>query len=370
MQERISSQWVTDPKSAHREWRTSLLLTDRTYADQSQRLYISLFGRFCSWLEDQKLTILNIQEADLIRFLKTLLGRMGSQASNRTKRTYLAEITRVMSHLQDLGLLRDNPALHHLDNSFRQSTPLRIKNVAILSMSTREIYLESLAKKDSEIKAQEDVQSCAINFLLLDCGFTLKEIQKLSLEHASLVEHGRIHVPGHRNLAAREVPLTFEAQLWLTRWLKLRKELYITTLDEYSKVKTLYRRGFPLPSSSTYGGEKSVQRVFVTFLGKPGRSFGLRESGMALGYVRDFVIYKSARKVVLAGNSMPSEECEHGFTKGPQALRLLCMTKLFLSGKTYEQIMKFMGLSTTNQIHEIIRALNGRLPQSRRAISI
>lgn len=345
--------WIQNPASAHRQWRDGLVLAERAYAEQTQRVYNSLFGRFCAWLATQQCDLITMDQVDLARFLDTLKGRSGA-ASNRTQRTYVAEIDRVFSHLQSLGLRSDNPA-RHLLGMLRITTPLQPRSIKIPNTSTRANYLASLGKLDFARMEPEEVQSIAMNMLMLDCGLTLKEVQKLTLKHIAGLDRGELTAPGHRMLQPRTLKISDEALQWIRRWMEIRQDLNVITQVQYKALQSASKLGMTLTPAP--GVRKARGNVFVSFTGKSGRPLGLRGSGLVLDRLPDSTVFLSAQKVILAGKSLSDVERKAMTQKGPQALRNLCCATLVGRGMPTSDVAAFLGLQRNEQVWAMERAL-------------
>jgi integrase len=355
-----TSLWLSNPAEAHREWREGLAIADRAYAEQSQRLYLSLFGKFCVWLTGQKCNLQTITMADLGRFLDTLKGRNGKEAANRTKRTYVAEIDRVFAHLQNLEVRQDNPARSFLE-ILRLTTPLRPRSIKLPAVDTRARYVEGLKKLSSVEMHSEDIQCAAMNLLMLDCGLTLKELQKMSLLHVSEVSLGYVTAPGHRLLEQRRTSLTPEAQHWLKRWLDVRKTLKAMSPGQYRQLSKKALLG----SDAIKGLDPVVDklagpghRVFVSFTGRSHAQHALRSTGLVIDRIADSAIYLSAQQVLVDGE-LSKEERLTVKNKGPQALRSLCCASMVIAGQPAGEIAAFLGLRRVDQVWAMAKALKG-----------
>jgi site-specific recombinase XerD len=348
------SPWLTDPVKAHEEWRAGLALADRAYAEHSQQLYNSLFGRFCRWLAGQQCNLKTLRMLDLARFLDTLKGRDGGVAANRTQRTYVAEIDRVFAHLQNEGLRTDNPARKLLE-TLRITTPLRPRTIRVPKTDTRERYLESLKQQEPSAMTPEAVQAVAMNFLMLDCGFTLKELQKLLLSHLEKMADNEIKASGHRTLLPRQIPLTPEARQWLERWLVVRKGLKVVSRAQYKALQAAARVGMSLNKDEPVRSARA--KVFVSFAGKAGKLKGLRGTGLAIDYLPDSTIYLGAQQVLMAGRSLSAADRKAVRNKGPQALRNLCCATMVAEGLPSAEIAAFLGLWRSDQVWAMARAI-------------
>lgn len=349
------SPWVKSPSVAHGVWRSALLVSERAYAEQSQRLYISLFGRFCKWLAAEKINLLNMKPLDISRFLDTLRGRGASVAANRTQRTYVAEIERVCCHLVALGLRQDNPASKTLE-MLRITTPLRPRSINLGLPNTRQRYLDSLDELSTTRITRMtpvEVQRCAMNLLMIDTGITLKELQKLVLKNVEQVEDGIVTAPGHRMLLPRDMPLTEESQKWLKRWLELRANLKLLSQAQYEEMRAT---GLPIEKFAAKARSKR-SRVFVSFTGKSGRPLGMRSSGVVLDHLFSYSIYLGAQDAILAGMDISLSERRLIRNKGPQALRNQFCANLVARELPVSEIAGLMGLRRPDQVWAMQRQL-------------
>lgn len=353
-----TSSWLSNPVQAHQDWRAGLAIADRSYAEQSQRLYLSLFGKFCVWLAGQKCNLKTIEMSDLGRFLDTLKGRDGKEAANRTKRTYIAEIDRVFVHLQNEEIRQENPARSFLE-ILRLTTPLRPRSINLPAGDTRARYLHTLQEKSSSEMHLEDVQCAAMNLLMLDGGLTLKEVQKMSLLHLEDLKGGHVIAPGHRLLEQRRIQLTPEVQQWLGRWISIRKTLKTVTPVQYrelsknSQVAVSSSRRLS-PGVDTLAGPG--HRVFVSFTGKSNAQHALRSTGLVIDRIPESTIYLSAQEV-LVGSELSKQERLAVRNKGPQTLRTLCCAELVTAGRPAGEIAAFLGLRRIDQVWAMARAL-------------
>jgi site-specific recombinase XerD len=357
--------WLTNPIQAHSEWRKGLMLSlekersfedpleespvkTRPYAKQSQRVYNSLFGKFCTWMSANQYNLLTLTAADLTKFLDTLEGRGGGEVADRTKRTYVAEIDRVLSHLQAQELRSDNPVKQLMD-TLRVTTPLKPRAIHLPDATTRENYIKSLAQ-NSAVPAPEQLQRAAMNLLMLDCGFTLKELQKLDLDHVAEIEQGKVIAPGHRVLQERVLKMSSESLHWLKQWLEARKNLDVISRTEY-KARQAASLGLTRPS--TQKTRNARRNVFVSFTGKAGKDQALRGSGLVVDRLPDSTIYLSAQEVMAAG--LGAKGLATAKNKGPQALRNLCCATMVNDGVPAQEVAHFLGLGKADQVWAMAR---------------
>ena len=344
--------WLKTPTIAHRAWREGLLVSERAYAEHTQKLYISLFGRFCQWMAGEGLDLVRIKSLDIACFLDTLRGRDGGVAANRTQRTYVAELERVFGHLMALGMRENNPASKTLE-MLRITTPLRPRSIHLALPDTRARYLASLRGRQAARMTPVEVQNCAMNLLMMDAGLTLKELQKLVLKHVAQVDASTITAPGHRLLSARLIPLTPEAKKWLKRWLALRTDLKLVSQAQYVAMR---EAGTPIAKGAV-AARSGRSRVFVSFTGKLGRPLGMRSSGVVLDHLFSKGIYLSAQEAMLTGLNLTKEERCQIRNKGPQALRNMYCASLVARELPVGEIVDLMGLMRPDQVWAMQREL-------------
>ena len=348
--------WLQNPKLAHRQWREQLLVADRAYSVQSQRLYCSLFGRFIEFVILEKSNLSKITGIQIAAFLDTLSQRkvgmhqveQGS-ASNRTKRTYLAEIDRVLSHLVSIGVRNDNPA-QALINTLRITNPLSSRNIEVLPLRTQKLYLkkvDELEKKYFDSLASDlimEIQSITMNLLMLELGLTLKEIQKLRIKNLDSINSGKLYTPGHRVLEDRTLNLTQRAQKWLICWSKIRSNLKVYHTESYRLLKK------SSPQFSTNDELDLIKNarnsVFVAFSSKGEK----RVLGVITDKIPESSIFLSAQQVLLVNYPEPSIHHLELKRKGPQILRNTFCANLVSQNFSLDEMMRICGLRIPNQI--------------------
>lgn len=366
-----TAEWLSDPVSAHEQWRKSLLVADRPYADHSTALYISLFGVFCRWMAQHGLNLSNVTTVELARFLDELVGRRGSPASPRTRRSYLAEIDRVLTHLQALGLRQDAPA-RDLLNMLKITTPLKARSIFVARPDTRFHYVAALSALSPADCSLEVVRAHAMVMLMLDAGLTDKELQKVTLRHLRQAggaqgEKWLIDAPGHRMLQPRSVELSQQAVRWLQAWLEIRSKLRLITPAQAKSwsMATPEQRQCLLEGFLTAPPlADHLSKLFVIRAGRQGSQGlkgGLRQSGFAVNRMRVETIYAAATlafEMVDARLGIALDEHEKRF-RGPQTLRNLYGAGLLADGRSDQEVMYQMGLMALDQVTAIRRSMPG-----------
>ena len=372
--------WLADPAQAHGQWRGLLTVAERSYADQSQRLYASLFGRFCAWMRVQgaaaggPLTLANINAQQLGAFLDGLVGRGDKPASARTRRTYLAEIDRLMTHLQSCGLRIDNPALSLLDAA-RLSAPLKPRSIHLPAVDMPARFHESLRRLEGSGQAldAQDIQSICMALLMLECGLTHKELQKLLLSHVQgLSEGGReIVAPGHRTIELRRIEVDDVTARWLLRWIRLRTGLRMVAKAAYAELRntlTANAHQWNDQAEKSRKAGRPRQVLFVSFAGKAaeegGAVGGLRALGLAIDKLSDGAVYEAAEAAVFALSEATPEERVLIRHNGPQALRNLCCARMLARGDETSAIAASLGLRRNDQVWAMAILPRQKFPMS------
>lgn len=349
--------WLSQPKLAHQQWRNSLLVAERAYSVQSQRLYQSLFGKFIDYLVLEQTNLQKVNGIQIAAFLDTLSSRKNGKstikldgtASNRTKRTYLAEIERVLAYLVSIDFRNDNPAID-LINTLRITSPLSSRNIELLPLSTQYQYIQYVDEQQHQLKNGTsklsiiDIQSITMNLLMLEQGLTLKEIQKLRLNNVQNITAGFFYTPGHRVLEDRTLQLTSRSHFWLNSWIEIRKTLNVFHTETYRLLKKQNALKNIVDNSILTNNAKAS--VFVAFSGK-GEN---RVKSLITDKIPESTIFLSAQQVLLA-NFPDQKNLNITFKrKGPQILRNTFCANLVVQDNSLDELMRIFGLKIPNQI--------------------
>lgn len=331
-----------------------MVLADRSYAEHSQRLYASLFGRFCQWLRSQEpsLSLATLGSGDIGRFLDDLQGRAGKVATARTRRTYLAEIDRVFRHLQEIGLRQNNPAAIALEQA-RFVAPLRPRNIHLPAADMPERFYALLDSIEPHRQALPglQVQAVCMALLMLECGLTVKELQKLNLAHCRL-EEGQIHSPGHRTILARDIDLSGRAVQWLADWLQIRRSLRVVD----RRAHELARQDLALGGAGRppEAGPAPRQALFVQFSRRGG---GDGQTPVTVDLVGEKTVYEAAEGAVLAQLPRPQDDRPLMRHRGPQVLRNLACARMVNRGMATAEVARALGLRRNDQVWAMRRQM-------------
>lgn len=354
--------WINNPKQAHQDWRSSLVVSSgRPYAEHSTALYVSLFGRFCTWMIARHLTLRSIKGLDLALFIDSLTGRNDRAANNRTQRSYIAEIDRVMAMLQTIGFRDDNPA-RELLAQMQITTPMKPRAIMFMRPEIQKQYESAIQKLDPSSLDADQVRAHAIACLILAMGMTVKEIQKLVLTDVTTSTDASgsvcllVRAPGHRLLQARSDTLPTQASRWLMAWLHMRKALRIITPLRYRQIGVIgHARVKALDDTSAAPIADHLARVFVTLAGKGNwHTSGLRGHGIAINRLREEVVHDAARLVFSLGDQRPLQNKQDYCS--PQTLRNAFGARLLNEGLSDEEVSRKMGLVTLDQIWALKRS--------------
>lgn len=337
--------WLKDPVDAHRRWRSTLSwkrdasTSDADaphYAEHSNKLYQSLWGKFCRWLAARSLKLDEVRQTHIEAFLKSLEGRHGAPASVRTMRTYLAEIHRVFTHLQAVGVLHLNPAATVLarkrlapESQFEVDPPLPpgpgfLK--AYEKMAQR-MFQEERAELP---QAWTPARNLALRLIVAECGLKLSEICKLIPRNIAIQPDGTVLIrsPGHRQVVTRPLvgrPVLARA---LQGWLDARRSLRIVQTQRAHAEE----------------GRRSNR----LFLGQADRVMSVELVGGGLGDACSPVAPDLAERVISSCVKRTLESLGHEAAfHGPQLVRNAYAARLIQGGMSDIDVSDQLGMKTT-----------------------
>lgn len=151
-------------------------------SEESARVYIWMFNKFCRWMTAEHLRMSTLTENDLARFLKIGAGGQADIASSIRER-YLRLIERCYVHLQ----VRPNPAQHTL---FRdKDTGARGKDLAMTVLTDDEIsrFLAALPRQSVKyprgglFNGWKRRRDRAMQLTMLFAGVTVSEVVGLQM---------------------------------------------------------------------------------------------------------------------------------------------------------------------------------------------
>lgn len=340
-----SLPWLQNPLQAHKEWRSTLSWKRAEddgsadaplYTDHSNKLYQSFWGKFCRWFASQSLRLDQVKQAHIETFLESLRGRKNAPASVRTMRTYLAEINRVFTHLQAIGILRSNPAAVVLELK-RSKAETRFENDPPLPPGPT--FLAAYEKMAAKMYVEErallrrgwtPARNLALRLIIAECGLKLSEVCKLVPRNVAIKEDGTvvIRTPGHRQVAARTLLGKRRLAAALKRWIEQRAKLRI--------VRS--RRAIE-------EGARASNRLF---LGQADIAPAADLIGGGLGAARSPIAPDLAERVVTSCVKRTLEELGHQAAfHGPQFVRNAYAARLILGGMNDADLSDQLGMRTT-----------------------
>jgi len=337
--------WLQNPVEAHRQWRSTLSwkrdaeTSDADaplYAEHSNNLYQSFWGKFCRWLAGQSLKLDQVRQAHIESFLQSLEGRGNAPASVRTMRTYLAEINRVFTHLHATGVVGSNPAAVVLarkrsrpETQFETDPPLPPSPTFLVDYEkmARKMFKEERAQLPN---AWTPARNFALRLIVAECGLKLTEVCKLIPRNITIQRDGTVVIrsPGHRQVATRTLAGRSMLAKALQGWLDQRSGLQI--------VQT--RR------DHEEGGRRSNR----LFLGQADKVQSADLVGGGLGAACSPVAPDLAERVVTSCVKRTLEALGHQAAfHGPQLVRNAYAARLIRNGMSDADVSDQLGMKTT-----------------------
>lgn len=337
--------WLRDPVEAHRLWRSTLSwkrdasASDADaplYTEHSNNLYQSFWGKFCRWLAARSLKLDEVKQSHIESFLKSLEGRHGAPASVRTMRTYLAEINRVFTHLQGIGVLTANPAATVLARKRRTPESQFVTDPPLPPGPTFLRAYEKMAQKMFKEERAElpeawtPARNLALRLIVAECGLKLSEICKLIPRNVTIRSDGTVLIrsPGHRQVVTRPLvgrPLLARA---MQGWLDARGGLRIVQM----------RR------ARAEDGRRSNR----LFLGQADRVMSTELVGGGLGDACSPVAPDLAERVITSCVKRTLESLGHQAAfHGPQLVRNAYAARLIHEGMSDADVSDQLGMKTT-----------------------
>ncbi|TAL65658.1 MAG: hypothetical protein EPN79_10770 [Burkholderiaceae bacterium] len=340
---------------AHRRWRATLSWQKsredgqdgKRYAEHSNLLYFSLWGKFCRWLAGHRLHLHQVRAEHIDAFLTSLRGRGDTPASIRTIRTYLAEIHRVYAHLVVCGLVAQNPAAPVLDRRRQQSRfdsqPVLPSAAAFLDAYERTALTMLHEEMRAAPRSWAPARNAALRLVVSECGLKLSEICKLIPRNVTLQGDGSvvINAPGHRQVASRKLTGRELLAGALGHWLPIREGLTVrhTRLADPRTPKRLFL-GAPTQSSGRAEDQGKVPA------GKIGRSPIAPD--LAERVIKDCVL-----------RTLESIGIKAEF-QGPQLVRNAYAARLIALGVPDTQVSRQLGMKSNFTVQAIKKILNAK----------
>jgi len=356
-----SQLWLKNPIEAHRQWRSTLSWkkdssgTDADaplYTAHSNNLYQSFWAKFCRWLAAGSLRVDEVRQAHVEAFLDSLRGRADAPASVRTMRTYLAEIHRVFTHLQAIGVVARNPASAVLERKRRQPETRFATDPPLPPGPTFLAAYERMAallfeEESSQIpNGWTPARNLALRLVVAECGLKLSEVCKLIPRNITIRPDGSVVIrsPGHRQVEARMLVGREPLAKALQQWLAIRSTLRV--------VRTRRER------------EENARISNRLFLGQADMVQSAELVGGGLGAACSPVAPDLAERVITSCVKRTLESLGHEAAfHGPQFVRNAYAARLIASGLSDADVSDQLGMKTTFTA----RAIRGKvqpLPES------
>jgi len=345
------SAWVSHPVDTYMSWLQSRTIAGRPYAAKTIEQYSAMIGAFLRWQQSHcDRSLLTLTSDDLQAFTRNLTARASkssTEASIRTRRVYLMEISRILDFMLAQGWRQDNPA-RVLVQQIKRQEPMKFRNTALAGLPVRTRYLHILNDLDAVNLTWSEVRAHAMSLLMIELGLTLKEVQKLTLQDIASLESGALHAPGHRSLRSRTLNTPILVQHWLRAWLAHRETfvIYISRVRRKKASNEVLQR---TPDNMVCS--PGLARVFVSLLSPRAQP---DENGrrLAINRIDDRAIRQAANTALaLAAPEWPS-----GIVHGPQMLRNLCFQRWVREHPDDEWLVAhMMGQSDTQQVRWMAR---------------
>jgi len=198
-------KWKEDPKEVFEEW-----ISYANYSKRTQTAYLWIFGKLTDFLKESQISFEKLNNAIFRKFM------MSISSSRISRRIYSRQLSTVLSHLTEIGLIGDNPAIVFLSME-KGRTGRKLPDV--LSKEETELFLKFLPNGTT----WEDSRIRTILQLLLGTGLRLSEAAALRTEGVVLGENPHLRVLG-KGRKERIVPLTESLADLLENFFEVREE--------------------------------------------------------------------------------------------------------------------------------------------------
>jgi integrase/recombinase XerD len=289
--------WQADPASAFDQW---LAEGPLGYGEKLNRrsfiIYKGMLGRLLAYLAKDGLTLFDLDEFVLARFLD------GRKLAAEPRHRYLLLFTKLYRHLKGMRLAEEDPALPLL---MSRPAPERDAPEALTPLEA-----EALFSFDCKAEHWKEARQRAVIALMLGAGLRVSEISALTL--ASLTLHsakGTVQVPGLENRPRRHVTIRSFALPVLAAWLQHRAVLAPRSAVLLPSTAT----GKPLHSSTIIKDIR--QRVL--------------DAGIARRYEGPTLLRNTFGAMCLAHNPLPAVQGWLGHELERTTERLLPLAKMW-----------------------------------------
>lgn len=220
------STWTNDPHTSYHLWLSNQVLKPSTIG-----VYESMFCRFCDWLHQSGKTLDRCESGDIARFLDASNSnlpesRRGPQKS-RQRRQYLRQLERVYAHLNEIGLIVNNPARQASIEGYGEG---RDKPTRFLTLVETKHAFDAISEQFGVLRERTHqslddwiaLRDLALISVLLGAGLKVGNICHLTLNCIDTTE-GRIELSqAHYTHRARILPFALPV---IIEWLGVRADL-------------------------------------------------------------------------------------------------------------------------------------------------
>lgn len=326
----IAERWLIDPVGAFGRWKNTQRFRGVEFEEHSVEQYTSMWGRYCEWLRQKRLSLEVVGGAEVDRFLEGLRGgRLGElPVAPSTKRRYLFLLHRTYAHLEQLGVVAKNPVaeLPALARHQANERPARM----LMREAQEQAYIDWCMAQPAQ--RWDQVRNRALRLLFLASGITVTEARLLKVTEIAVIDEDPdngfavLMIPAHGNTPAREAPVSSFGVGPLVQWLEAR---------------------YPL------GGEGDV--LFAS--GRPYTFCSIIDPDQ--GHMRPSEHPLSAEEIYDIVSAAMRGCGFEGRRAGPSTLRNTFMARQIRQGIPLDRIRDWVGLRTTEQL----RALQRQVPR-------
>ena len=191
MSDRIDDpkKWTDSPMETFGEW-----LSYANYSEITQSAYRAIFEKLIGFLKINRISLDRLNNVVFRKFISNVSKTRGS------RRIYARQLSAILSHLAEIGLIDDNPASSFLSMEKGRSGR---KLPDVLSREETELFLKSMPVG----KSWEDCRIRTILRLLIGTGLRVSEAATLRMDGVVLWETSYLRVMG-KGRKERIVPLT------------------------------------------------------------------------------------------------------------------------------------------------------------------
>ena len=255
--------WLSSPMLAYSSW----ISGQGNLEDSTKTVYLAMFGRFCSWLDENQLRLDTVSDNQFVSFLDAINpnlpeSRQHAQAS-RQRWQYVRQVEFVYSHLGTLGYSGPNicsqvGAKPDVDKGRDKPTRFLSPEESRAVMSLIQTRLDELRREQKGIDDWTEYRDLALISVMIGAGLKVGHISRLTLNCIDMVEERiDLSLPGYTH-RARILAFAISP---IKAWLAIQKQLHGGGLDGKAKVFEADRSvGFGRTSASVTLSPSSIHR--------------------------------------------------------------------------------------------------------------